>query len=150
MMRLFVVATLLLAAGCSTAPCKGNGLFLTIDYGDAAAADRIVVESLAADGTLQLAGADHTPGQRSGSVQVWFDKGYPAGQQRIVSVVALIDEERVGVGSTPETTLAERCQALSLTLTPCDADADPLEACTTAPSLDIDTAGLPDPLPMLP
>src|SRR5262249_679197 len=76
-----LLAALVLLAGCEPGrPCRTQTLLLTVTLdATSAGADRVEVD-VSIDGTLSKTNFfDHVPGDPSGSVEIDFTSGYPAG-----------------------------------------------------------------------
>lgn len=115
--KVALASLLLVACKLTTAPCKPGTLFvqLTLD-GTSATADSLQVTVDLGGGTL-LHGTPiaHQPGVSSGSVEVHFAPGYPAGQQVAVTVDALVGASIIGSGQQT-LTLTSSCQSLSIAI----------------------------------
>jgi hypothetical protein len=100
--------------GCakSTRQCKSGTAFLTIHFDAASAqADQLQV-ILSLDGMTQMSSVHRGPGATS-TVEVDFDKGYPAGKSLDITVVASSGSMEIGRGHLVMP-LSPGCSALSL------------------------------------
>jgi hypothetical protein len=113
-MRAALLGCAVLVAACKTvAPCASHTLFVTTTLtGEAAQADAIRVQVAVAEQTLSTTIA-HTPGQASGSIEVQFPKGYPAGKAITLTLTAERGGLVVGSGAK-SATLAADCDTLSV------------------------------------
>jgi hypothetical protein len=112
----------LLAACSSTSPCKTDTLLLSVEMGPAhEQAARVSVRVSGADNQLLSSGEVERPaGQRSGTIEVRFAGGYPAGEVVFIQVEARRGNELVASASM-STPLAPGCSALTLSLASPDA-----------------------------
>ena len=106
-----IVATL---GGCGgTNDCKPGTLFVSLQLnGASATADQLDI-AVQAGGTTRNASVTRTGGGSSGTVEVDFANGYPAGMAVVVSVNARRGGLAVGVGSS-SATLSAGCAKLSI------------------------------------
>jgi hypothetical protein len=114
-----MVVAALCASGCkgTTAPCKAGTLFVHLDFDTASvAADTLQISVTIAGNTKQGTPITHVVGVASGSIEVDFASGYPAGQAVTVNVAASSGGSVIGTGQAM-ITLGHSCQSLSISIT---------------------------------
>lgn len=118
MIRRLVALVALAGAACHPlATCKPGTLFVDVDYsGRALSADTVVVRIAIDGGSAVATTLHHSAGASSGSIEVDFPKGYPAGHVATVEMDALVGTLLVASVQVRQTLIAG-CQPLTLALT---------------------------------
>jgi hypothetical protein len=120
-----LVALLALVGACrSTADCKPGTLLLAVELGPAGEqVTRVSVRVRGAGDRLLTSGElDRPAGQRSGTIEVSFAGGYPAGETVLIEVEARQGNQALARGSM-SARLAAGCAALTLSLAGADGSA---------------------------
>src|SRR5688572_10766724 len=114
MRGLLLGASLCLVACGGTKPCKDGTLFLNVSFvGASTDADSLTIEATVGGGQSRSATAPGPNGQSSGTIQVEFGEGYPAGKTLLVCVTANKGGSVVGFG-TGSVDLSGACGSLNV------------------------------------
>jgi hypothetical protein len=118
-MRALATALVLtaVAGGCATKDCRDNTILLALSFDSASAqADHLSISVTIAGGTSQTGSSARGPMGSSGTLEIVFGSGYPAGKSVTVTVTAQQAGATVGMGSA-STTLSGKCARLPLAVT---------------------------------
>lgn len=113
-MRALSIALLFVAAGCRSADCKDGTLFLQLTFDSASAqADHLSVSVVVPGSVTQSGSSARGPSGSSGTLEIDFGGGYPAGKSVTVTVTAFSAGAIVGMGSST-LTLSGKCARVPL------------------------------------
>lgn len=108
----------LFLTGCppTVQKCADGTLFIALELGnDVANADTLLIDiKVGSDAAIQRT-LDHTPGKRTGGIQIEFPNGYPAGQLVRVTVTARFASNPVA-SNFVEVTFDGKCESAMLTV----------------------------------
>ncbi len=111
-----VVALAAASAGCTTTnKCKSQTVLLTVALDAAAAAADALEIDVTIDGATTQSTIAHAAGSGSGTIEVRFPSGYPAGKSAQVTVVALQAGSPLGLAQT-SLTLPKGCAVAAVSV----------------------------------
>jgi hypothetical protein len=108
------------AAGCGggTKACNPGTVFVTVNFdAQTKAADTVEIDVTVEGAQPQTTKLDHKAGDASGSIEVFFEHGYPMGKRVDVTVIALKSQEPMATGSAMIAMLPAGCASAVVNLT---------------------------------